>query len=283
MSNPARKATMLGLIANTFLFIIKLAAGMMSGSLALLSDAMNSFSDTVYSVGLVIAIKVSQQEADKDHPFGHHGAEPVAAMMIAMMMGIVGFEIVKEGALGVFSPRPNTFSLFGAIVLLISMVLKTGMWRYFKRVSESINSPAIHASSIDGRNDVLISLTALIGISGSLFGIEQLDCYAGILIGLFIIKSGYDIAIENIDYLMGKTPSEEILKEIRKRASKVKGVLGTNDIRAHYVGNYVHVEVHIEVNKNLNTQHSHDIGKQVQELVEDMPQVDKAFIHVDPM
>lgn len=281
MQNPGRRATLIGIAGNAFLFAIKAAAGMLSGSLALISDAINSFSDTVYSVALFIAVKVAHKKADRDHPFGHHRAEPVAALFIALMMGILGFEIIKAGVLGLTQPHTYVFTLLGVAVLLVSMAAKAGMWLYFKRVARKINSPAIYASAVDSRNDILVSLTALLGLSGTLLGVGHLDCYAGILIGLFIIHSGYRIGLENIDYLMGKTPSGEILKEIKKRARAIKGVLGIHDVRAHYVGNYVHVQVHIEVDKGLKAGEAHDIGERVQLKVEEMPSVDKAFIHID--
>ena len=282
MDNHGRRATLIGILANAFLFVIKFTAGMLSGSLALISDALNSFSDTIYSIAIFIAVRLSNKNADEDHPFGHHRAEPVAGLIIAILAGIIGFEIVKEGIFGLMNPQQMEFTSLGVVVLLVSMGLKTGMWIYFKKIAKRINSPALQAAAIDSRNDILISFTALFGVVGPLFGIFSFDYYAGILIGLFIIWSGYDIGKENIDYLMGKAPSKEIVDEICKRACSVKGVMGFNDVRAHYVGNYLHVEVHIEVPKDMHTKTSHDIGKAVQKLVEDMPSVDKAFVHIDP-
>jgi cation diffusion facilitator family transporter len=282
MTNPGKKATLIGIAANAFLFCIKMFAGLLSGSLALISDAINSLSDTIYSIAVFIAVKVSHKSADKEHPFGHHRAEPVAGLMIAILMGIVGFEIVKAGSMGLTAPAVNTFTLFGVFILLITMALKAGMWFYFKRTAKRINSPAIAASSVDSRNDILISFTTLLGISGAYLGVPHLDSYAAILIGLFIIWSGYRIGAENIDYLMGKTPEESVIREIEKCAKGVRGVLGIHDVRAHYVGNFIHVEVHVEVDKDLHTDKAHAICTKAKTAVEGVPSVDKAFIHIDP-
>jgi cation diffusion facilitator family transporter len=282
MDSHARRATILGIAANAFLFIIKAFAGLSSGSLAIISDAVNSFSDTVYSIAIFVAVKVSSRKADASHPFGHHRAEPVAGLLIAILAGILGFEIIKMGLLGLFGSAEPIFNLFGAAVLMVSMATKAGMWFYFKKISSQINSPAIYASAIDSRNDILISFTALLGFSGAVIGIAHLDCYAGILIGLFIIRSGYKIGIENIDYLMGKSPDGSFIESVRKKAGSVTGVTGVHDIRAHYVGNYIHVQIHIEVDKRMDMQKAHDIGKKVEELVEKMPAVDNAFIHLYP-
>jgi len=283
MKDQARNATLVGIAGNAFLFVLKFVTGILTGSLAIFSDAINSFSDMIYSIAVYIAVKVSHKKADKDHPFGHHRAEPVAGMLIAIVTGILGFEIIKTGVMGLIEGQSvYAFTSFGAIILLACMAIKTGMWFYFKSVSNRINSPAIQASSIDSRNDVLISFSALIGISGPLVGINNLDYFVAIFIGLFVIRSAYRIGIENVDYLMGKTPDKEIMDEICKKVCSVDGVLGVHEPRAHYVGNYIQVQVHVEVDHKLHTDKAHAIGKKVQNLIEAMPSVDTAFIHIDP-
>lgn len=262
--------------------MIKIFVGLMFNSLAVISDAVNSFSDVIYSVAIYVAVRVSAKKADSSHPFGHHRAEPVAAMLVAIMAAILGFEIMKAGFEGLSAPGLHMFSYLTVLVLVVCMAIKTAMWVYFKKIGKRINSPALLASSIDSRNDVLISFTALLGVVGSVFGYASLDDGAAILIGLFIIWSGYRIGVENVDYLMGKAPSEKVLEEVKRRALAVEGVLGLNDVRGHYVGNFIHVEVHIELNKNMHMKRAHDIGKAVQRSIEEMPNVDKAFIHIDP-
>ncbi len=282
MTNPGRQATVMGIAANSGLFALKFLAGMMTGSLALLSDSLNSFADTAYSVAVFIAVGVSHQKPDKEHPFGHHRAEPVAALIIAILAGILGFEIIKEGFMGLFASQAHIFSIFGITALLTSMAVKSGMWAYFKRVAKRLDSPAISASSVDSRNDVLVSLVALLGFSGPAMGLPNLDFYASILIGAFIIWSGYEIGSKNIDYLMGSSPGSKKLKEIREKVESIEGVLGIHDTRAHFVGNYLHVQIHIEVDKDLHTDKAHEIGKRVETAVEGIPSVDKAFVHIDP-
>ena len=146
-----------------------------------------------------------------------------------------------------------------------------------------MHSPAIVASGVDSRNDVFVSITALIGVFCSVLGYNIFDEIAAIGISFFIFHTGYSIGMENIDYLMGKAPSKEYITLITDTARKIKGVKGTNDVLAHYVGNFIHIEIHIEVDKDLTTEESHDIGKDVQRAVENIPLVDKAFIHIDPI
>jgi len=282
MTNLGRRATLFSILANSVLFCLKFTVGMISGSLALLSDAMNSFSDTVYSIAIYIAVKLSGQKADADHPFGHHRAEPIAGLLIAMLAGILGAEIIKTGIMGIVEGATYSFSLLAVAVLAFTMGLKSFMWLYFRTVAKTIRSPAIAATSIDCRNDVLVSFIAMLGVSSSFFNLPSFDSYAAIAIGLFILHSGYKIGIENIDYLMGKTPNKEVLDEITKKTLAIPGVKGVHDIKAHYVGNFIHVQIHIEVSKDLKATEAHDIGDLVQKAVERMPSVDRAFVHIDP-
>lgn len=281
MNNPGRNATLLCIAANATLFAVKGSAAALTGSLSLASDAINSFSDTVYSVALFAAVRLSNKSADSDHPFGHHRAEPVAGLFIALLAGILGFEVVRSGVSGLMDGSVVAMSIIGAGALIFSMSMKTAMWIYFGRVAKRLNSPALKASSFDSRNDVLISFTALIGLSGAYFGLPKLDCYGAILIGVFILYSAYKIGMENIDFLMGKKPDDAVLAEIIKSAKSVNGVKGVHDILAHYVGSYVHVQVHIDVDGGLKVKEAHDLGDRVAAAVEKVPSVDKAFIHLD--
>jgi len=283
---PALRASFLNIAANTFLFVIKLAGGLLTGSLALLSDAMNSASDMIYSTAIIFAVRISNKAADKDHPFGHRRAEPIAGILVAILAGILGFEIIKAGIDGLMNPGVITMGYLAVVVLLVTICLKIGMWLYFKKVGAKFLSPAIRACSVDSRNDVLVSAIALLGVLGSMSGLSSLsamDDIAAVLIGAFIIWSGYKIGAENIDFLMGKSPGEEMIARIKEKALSVKGVRGLNEVKAHYVGNFVHVEVHIEVDKDMSTQKSHDLGKKVEMEVERLHGIDKAFVHVDPV
>jgi cation diffusion facilitator family transporter len=276
-----KKITIMGIILNSMLFVAKLIVGFLSGSLAVLSDAFNSLTDILASIGIFIAVKFSSKRADAGHPFGHHRAEPLAGIMVAIFAGIVAFEIIKIGIQNLFI-KTSIIGYSALVVLGFTMIVKLGMSVYFLDQGKKLNSPAIRASGIDSRNDVLISSVAFIGVLGSINGIDFMDSIAAIIIGLFILYSGYKIGVENIDYLMGKAPSKEHLDKIKSVVRKVKGVKGMNDIRAHYVGNFIHIEIHIEVDKKLSTQKSHTIGKNVQNKVEELNHVDKAFIHIDP-
>jgi len=282
MKAGAYKATVVGIVLNTLLFILKLVTGVMSGSIALLSDAFNSLTDTVTAVAIFICVKISDKEADEGHPFGHKRAEPIAGLLVAILAGILGFEIIRASIERFFSGKEPSFSAPLLLIPVITMVVKLLMALYFRRVGKELKSPAIKASAVDSINDVYLALATLIGIAGAFGGYPFLDPLAGLIISGWVIYSGYQIGMENIDYLMGSAPEKELMETIKSAARSVGEVRDLNNVRAHYVGNFIHVEVHIEVDRHLSTFDSHAIGEKVERAIESIEAIEKAFIHIDP-
>ena len=281
-SRIAFRATLIGLAGNIFLFAIKLIAGVISGSLALISDAINSLTDIFASIAIFICVRVSDKEADEGHPFGHHRAEPIAGLIVAILAGVLGFEVIRVSVERLISPETLSIGFLSLMVPIITIITKGVMAWHLKRVGELANSPAIKASAFDSFNDVFVSFTALIGILGAQQGYDLMDPIAGFFISLWIIYAGYKIGVENIDYLMGKSPDREFMKLIEDATKGTPGVKSLNKIRAHYVGNFIHVEMHIAVDKNLSTFDSHAIGEEVELRLERFDAIEKAFVHIDP-
>lgn len=283
MNPTAFRATLLNILGNAFLFIIKLWAAVISGSIALLSEAFNSLTDIASSIAVFICVKVSDKGADEGHPFGHSRAEPVSGIIIAVFAGILGFEVIRSSVARLFTEAEVVVGTFALLVPIITVVLKAFMARYFKRVGKEIGSPGISASAVDSLCDVMVALAALTGIVGVKLGYPFLDPLAGFVIGLWIIYTGYSIGIKNIDYLMGSAPPPELTEDIKAAALSVPGVESINTVRAHYVGHFIHVEIHIGVPKHLSTFDSHAIGKEVERKVEMIKAIEKSFVHIDPV
>jgi cation diffusion facilitator family transporter len=274
------KITILGIIFNSILFILKLIAGIASRSTAVISDAFNSLTDIVSSIFIHIAVRIGNKKADLDHPFGHDRAEPVAAFISAVFAAVLGIELIRNAIESIYHQKDINLGGFTVSVLIVTIIIKTWMWLSLK---EKKDSPALKAMSIDSRNDIFTSGVALIGLIGAYLGMSYIDSISALIISFFILGTAYRIGIENIDYLMGKSASDELMHKIRMMALGIKGIKGINDLRAHYVGNRVHVEIHVEVNKSITTKKSHDLGKTVQRKIESMPNVCRAFIHIDPV
>ena len=277
------KITLFGIVLNTFLFVIKLLGSIFSGSLALLSDSFNSLTDILTSLTIFLAVRIGAKKADSDHPFGHRRAEPIAGLVVAIFAAILGFQVLSDAFRGFFEPKELNIDMIIFSIIIVSIVLKVYMYILFRREGKKSKSPALMASSVDYRNDILVSCSVLIGNLFGYIGYPIGDTIVAIFIGAFIVYSGFKIGMENLDFLMGKVPEREILDHLKEKALSIEGVKRLNDVRAHYLGNFIQIEIHIEVNRRLSTKKSHDIAKRVQALVEEEEIVDNAFVHVDPV
>jgi cation diffusion facilitator family transporter len=277
------RITVFGIVTNILLFIIKLLGGIFSGSLALLSDAFNSLTDIIASLAIFFAVRIGAKTADQDHPFGHRRAEPIAGLMVAIFAAILGFEIISDAFRGLFEPRDLKINLLVFSIVLSSIAIKVWMYVLFLREGRRLKSPALLASSVDYRNDILVSSSVLLGTAFGYLGYPIGDAIVALFIGCFIVYSGFRIGMENLDFLMGKVPHPDVIERLKKKALSIPGVKQLNDVRAHYLGNFIQVEIHIEVNRRLSTERSHDIAKKVQYLLQNDELVDYVFVHVDPV
>jgi len=283
MNPVAFRATLLNIVGNTALFALKLVAGIISGSIALISDAINSFNDIAASVATFVCVKISDKRADEGHPFGHSRAEPIAGLIIAVLAGILGFEVIRTSVERLLDTARVEVSVFTLAVPVVTMVVKGAMGLYFSGVAQKVNSPALKATSIDSYLDVVVAAAALAGIIGVKAGYPLFDPLAGLVISVWIIYAGYRIGLENIAYLMGQAPPAAMMDEIKRAALEVGGVRAVKKARAHYVGNFIHVEIHIEVDKDMPTIESHSIGETAEAAIEGIGSIEKAFVHIDPV
>ncbi|MGI6082611.1 MAG: cation diffusion facilitator family transporter [Limnochordia bacterium] len=275
--NQKRRLSQYAVFISLVLFGSKLWAWIASGSLAVLSDALNSALDVFSYAVLAICINIQDKAPDANHPYGHRRAEPLASMLIALIAALLGFTLLKDGMLGLFDPVTAESTPVGYWVLGFSIVAKLGLVAAYRVSWAKSQSVAIKASLVDSRNDILASLVALLGFSvGGLW-----DTLAAMLIGMWIIWSGVRVGLENLGYVMGHSPPPDVLSQLRDVALSVSGVHDTNDLLAHYVGDHLHVELHAEVDSHLSLKDGHRIETEIRERLEDIPGVGRAFVHLD--
>jgi cation diffusion facilitator family transporter len=281
--SPGFLATLVGLVLNAVLCALKLTVGLAASSLALISDGVNSLTDAVSSLAIMVAVSVSHKEADEGHPFGHHRAEPIAGLILAVFAGIAGFEILKAAVVRLYTGEVAQIrGPWPFLVLIVSILAKGGLSLFYRRIGRRLNSPAMLAGAADSQIDVFISLAALIAVTATYAGVPFLDPATALVISFFIFGTGYRIGRKNIDYLMGRSPDPAALREIRELVDHVPEVIRIDDIRAHYVGHYVHVALEITVAGDISTHDSHDLEERVKQLLEGVAWIDRAFIHVNP-
>ncbi|WP_010479300.1 cation diffusion facilitator family transporter [Thermococcus zilligii] len=275
------KPIWLSIVGNVLLSLTKLAIGFVYSSIAIISDGIHSLSDVITSVIGYAGIRISSKPPDRSHPFGHSRFEPLAAFLIGEALLLVAYEIGRDSVYRLLRGEVVEVNSLMLGVTLLSILTKEAMFRYSVYVGRKLNSQILIADAYHHRSDSLSSLAVLVGLTAQKFGFRYGDALAGLVVAVFLLKVSLDILLQNIGYLTGQAPSFEVCEEIKKRALSVPNVLGVHDLRAHYVGNRLHVELHIEVPPELTLKEAHDVSEEVKKLVEELPEVDRVFVHVD--
>lgn len=282
MLKKETKISALTIFFNAILFVLKIITGILFNSIAVISDAFNSLLDIVSSTIIYHSIKISHKKPDKKHQFGHSRAQPIAGLIVAIFTAVFGFELFRASFERLFNGDVLKMGMIPLIVMSIVLLVKTGLYLYTKSFLTKKKSLALNAACVDHKNDILISIVVIFGLWLANLGYTYFDSIAGGFVGIYIIKSGFDLAKENIKYIMGEAPSEKIFKSIENKAMSVKGVIGLNDIRAHMLGTDVECEVHIYLDKNMDLEKAHKISNKVKSKILELEDFENAYIHIDP-
>ncbi|GAD53269.1 cobalt-zinc-cadmium resistance protein [Halarchaeum acidiphilum MH1-52-1] len=278
-----RRAGAVVLAANVALVVAKGGVWWYTGSLAIGSEAVNSGSDALYSLVVLGGLYLTTRPADFEHPHGHERIEPFVSLFVAVGVFAAGITVLYNATTAVLTGTyGGAAGALGVAVLLASAGAKYGLYRYCRRVGETHNSPALVAAALDNRNDILTAAAALVGVVGAAAGYPVLDPIAAGVVSLGILYTGYEIVRDNVNYLVGAAPPEDLRREILERALRHDRVAGAHDVVAHYVGPEVDVSLHIEVEGDLSLFEAHDIESAVVQDIRSMPEVDDVFVHVDP-
>ncbi|MFE7063038.1 cation diffusion facilitator family transporter [Sutcliffiella sp. NPDC057660] len=284
----AEFAALVGVVGNIVLAILKGWAGVVANSRALVADAVHSASDVAGSLAVYIGLKAAKQPPDEDHPYGHGKAENIAAIIVAVLLLIVGFEIGKSSFAAFFEPidAPKMLAVY---VVIISIVVKEAMFRYKYNLGKKIKSDAIIVNAYEHRSDVFSSIAALIGIGGAIFGdyigvdwLVYLDPVAGLFVAALIMKISWQLGSESIHNTMDHVMHEEDTDEFREVVTSVPGVLKIDALHAREHGHYVIVDLKISVDPYITVEEGHKIGKDVKAKLLENREVQDVFVHINP-
>jgi cation diffusion facilitator family transporter len=282
-SGAIRIAGAIILTANLLLAVAKGAVWFQTGSLAVGSEAINSLADAIYSLVVLAGLYLTTQPPDFDHPHGHERIEPFVSLFVALGVFAAGGLVLYRAGTSILSGNvASTTSLLAVGVLVGTGFVKYSLYRYCLRVGEDVNSPALVAAGLDNRNDILTAGAALVGVLGARIGMPILDPLAAGIVSFGILYTGWEIVRDNVDYLVGRAPPEDLRATIVQRALSHPDVEGVHDVVAHYVGPEIDVSMHIEVEGDRTLIEAHNIETKVMHSIQDIPRVDDAFIHVDP-
>ena len=277
-----QRAIWIAILGNGLLALAKGAIAWLSGSTALLATSVDSVTDLVYTLFMAWGLWRSQQPPDESHPQGHSRIEPIVSVLIGLMMGLAGLEVVRRGIDSLLN-EPDIFSSgWPSAVLVGSALVKVLMYLVVRRLGEEARSPAIQAAARDNLTDVISSGTALAGVLAANWLHPLADPLAGLAVSVWIFRNSAAILMENLGYLTGRAAEPELQERIQTTAQNVDGVLGVHRIIADYVGPQVRAELHVDVDSEIPFRTAHAISNAVRDAVEALDEVDLAFVHLEP-
>jgi len=283
LSRQFRHALVITLAGNVLLAIVKGIAARMSGSSAIYADAINSISDVLYSILLVIGLWLSQQPPDITHPQGHSRFEPFAALIVTISMAVAGAEAFRSSVARFMEGGASIALDWPSLALIFGIVIKVFMFNSVSKIGKKIASPGISAAARDNLSDVFTTIAAFIGILGSNFLTPLLDPLAGLFVAIWIFKNVWTTAKENMRYLTGAGADEELRQKLVDAVQEIEGVENIHHIITDYAGPKLVVEMHINADGEISLNESHLICDKATAALETLPEVDRAYVHVEPI
>lgn len=255
-----RLAGWVGIICNILLSAGKFIAGNLSGSVSITADALNNFSDASSSLISLIGFQLSEKRPDAEHPYGHARYEYISGFVVAILIIVIGIELLRSGIERIITPQPVDFSIVAIVVMLVSIAVKFGMMIFDRSMGRRIDSKTLIAAAADSRNDCIVTAAVLAaGILSHRTGV-QLDGVMTVLVAGFILFSGAGLVRDTMDPLLGNAPSPEMVGKIREKILSYPGVLGTHDLIVHDYGHgRKFATVHVEMAAENDVIKSHEI------------------------
>lgn len=283
----AMRVSTVSIIANFVLTVFKLAAGVIAHSGAMISDAIHSASDVFSTIVVIIGIRISRRDSDKDHPYGHERLECVAAIVLATILAATGLGIGASAVRKIAGSDMDALAVPGMLALVaafVSILVKEAMYQYTRICARKIDSSALMADAWHHRSDALSSIGALIGIAGARLGFPILDPVASLVICFFIEKAAYEIFMDAVDKMVDKACDEQTEKELTNCALSQEGVLGVDLLHTRVFGNKIYVDIEICADGSKTLRCAHGIAESVHDSIEkNFPKVKHIMVHVNPV
>lgn len=289
-TRPIIVATWVGIIINTLLAIVKAIGGILSGSRALIADALHSTTDIVGSVVILFAVKIANKPPDEEHPYGHGKAENIASIIVALLLIVVGIEISLSSIKVFFGDIPQAPGQIAIYILIGAIVVKELLFYYKLILGRKYNSTALISEAWHHRSDSLSSLAALVGVGlamvGEYFQITGLiygDAIAGIIVSVIVIKVGYDLAKDSANVVLEQVLDQEAIQKYIETVHSIDGVIEINELLARTHGRYIIIDIKLSVDPNISVKAGHDIAHLTKSaLIEQHKEVEDVLVHINP-
>jgi len=282
--NNVKIASILGIIGNIFLFIIKIIVGIITNSQAMIADSFNSAGDILSSIITLIGNKIASKPSDDDHNLGHGKAEYIYAMLISIVMVVASIKIAKNCISSIYLKPEYNFSIWLVIVCIITIIVKMLLYLYTNNIAKKQKNLLIEANSKDHRNDCILTFFTLISSILVLNNIYYIDGIVGALISLWIIISAIKIFKDSYDVLMDKSISIETKKKVYEIIKQHEEIKKINHFNSTPVGYKYQISLTIFVDGNLSTFESHQIADKLEkEINKTIDEIYLTVIHVNPI
>lgn len=282
----ATKVSIVTIIWNFVLSVVKLLVGIIAHSNAMISDAVHSASDVFSTIVVIIGIKLASKEPDKEHPYGHERLECVTAIILAMILFVTGLGIGGTAITNIFASDYDQLTTPGVLALiaaLVSILVKEGMFWYTRYYAKKIDSDALMADAWHHRSDAFSSIGALIGIAGARLGFPIMDSIASLAIFLFIAKAAFDIFKDAMDKMVDHSCDEETEKAIYECVLRNENVIEIDLLKTRIFGNKIYVDIEIQADASRTLLEAHHIAETVHNAIEqNFPKVKHIMVHVNP-
>ena len=272
----------ISIIVNGLMFFLKLLIGLIIGSISVIADAFHTLTDVISSGVVIWGVNESEKPADKNHPYGHGRAEYVATLVIAILLIVAGIEFIESSIERIVNPTIIEPEWWMIISIIITIFIKMIVAQYAEYLSSKIASGTLHADAWHHRADAISSFLVATAMILGKYGYFQVDGWTGLIVALFIMWSGFGIAKEAVDDLIGKPPTIEEINDIRKISLNVEGVIGVHDIAVHSYGKDKFASIHVEIDEQEDQMDAHLISENVEKTLNKKLGVSPT-VHVDPV
>lgn len=277
----ARRGIYLSIVTYVIISTAKLLVGYSFDSNAVFADGLNNFTDSFASIALLVGMILSQRPADQNHRYGHYKIETITTLIMSFVIFYIGITVTIDSTTALINQAYAAPTPINAVVGLSSGVIMSGVYWYNNRLGNKLNSPSLKASAKDNLSDALTSFATALSVVLSRTGILWLDGAMAIVVGLIIIKSGYDIFKESAFSLSDGFPQED-LDNYRKIVLMVPGVRAVSDIRGRNYGANVYIDITILVDPEISVQAGHAITEKVESALQKTEDVTAIDVHVEP-
>lgn len=275
--------TVVGMVVNLALMVLKIVAGFVFRSAALVADGVHSLADLVSDLAVLLALRASRRPPDRDHPYGHEGFESLGAITVALFMLVTGVLIGRDAVIRLLEGGHLAPAWPALAVALVSVATKEWLARYTFAAARCTRSPALVSNAQMHRADALTSGAAAVGILGAMLGVRWLDSLGALIISLFVLREGWRLTQQNVLALLDTMPDRQTVGAMREAAARTAGVREVRDLKVRQRGAVFHADLRVAVDPHLSVERAHELAHAVEDVMcAEFRELSRVFVHVEP-